>query len=85
MCSPRSEWKRSFSARYSLADADSGSESMSEMEEESKVRQQCFCKVALIILLAQNNTFFFCHRDAVHTELRKDFRLAVRLNYEIAA
>ena len=59
MCSPRSEWKRSFSARYSLADADSGSESMSEMEEESKVRQQCFCKVALIILLAQNNMFFF--------------------------
>ena len=49
---PRSERRRSFSARYS--GADSGSGSMSEMEEESKVRQQCFGKVAEIILLAQN-------------------------------
>ena len=57
MRSPRSERKRSFSARYGLADADSGSESTSEIEEESKVRQRCFGKVALI-LLAQNKMLF---------------------------
>ena len=39
--SQRAERRRSFRARYSLADADSGSESMSEMEDESKVTQQC--------------------------------------------
>ena len=31
---------------------------MSEMEEESKVRQQCFGKFAEIILLAQNKMFW---------------------------
>ena len=44
--SPRAERRRSFSGRYSLADADSGSESVSEMEDEGKVRQQYFGKVA---------------------------------------
>ena len=59
MGSPRSERRRSFSVRYSVA--DSGSGSMSEMEEESKVRQQCFGKVAEIILLAQNKMISDCH------------------------